>query len=207
MYSYFTGLLLGFSLIMALGPQNIFLMRQAIRGHHPWLSASLCFFCDTLLIISSIAGLSHLLSMHPGAESVLLIVGSLFLCYYGVASLKSSLRDKKNAHDKQRESKHSNIKRIKVILLALSFSLLNPQAIIDTLVMIGGSASQFKTQVMQYEFMVGAISSSFLWFFTLTFIATEFSSTLSKPKVWQYIEGASGVLMLGFSVKMLFALT
>ncbi|MDP1604955.1 MAG: LysE family transporter [Legionella sp.] len=195
MFVYFNGLLLGLSLIMALGPQNVFLIRQGARRKHALLSAVVCFCCDVILVSASVAGLHHALSLHPSLQIWMTWFGVLFLLYYGVVALKKGLSP---ATAKDVSGEPAN--RLQIILLALGFSLLNPHAIIDSLVIIGSGSSQFPQH--QYLFLMGVITSSFLWFASLTFTTQYFASTLTRATVWQRIELGSGFLMLFLCVKL-----
>lgn len=196
MHFFVMGLLLGLSLIMALGPQNLFLIQQSAKRQHHYLAATLCLGCDVILIIGSVMGLSHLVLAMPMLKSVLLVLGVGFLVFYGGLSIRSALQDKDS---KKQQREVDGI--FKIIILTLSFSLLNPQAIIDTLIMIGANANQL-THEQQMPFMFGVIGSSCLWFYSLSFTASSFSQVLLRDKVFRSIEFCSGLLMLGFAIHL-----
>lgn len=193
---YFEGLILGLSLIMALGPQNIFLIRQGTKRNHAVLSAIICFFCDVILICASIAGLQEVLTHHPSLQLWMSWLGALFLLYYGLCALKKGLSKSSEKTSVPREASN----RLQIILLALGFSLLNPHAIIDSLVIIGGGSTQFPEH--QTLFLMGVITSSLLWFISLTCTTHYFANTLARAAVWRRIELSSGFLMLFLSVKL-----
>ena len=193
---YLNGLLLGFSLIMALGPQNIFLIRQGAARHHPVLSALTCFICDIILIIGSVAGLHRMLESHDSLRAWMIGFGVIFLLYYGIRALKQALAHQRPATKNEKE----RASRSHIIMLALGFSLLNPHAIIDSLVLIGGGSMQFPGY--QHVFLLGVLTSSLLWFTLLTFTAYYFANVLTRTHVWRRVEFVSGVLMLLLSVKL-----
>lgn len=197
MFIYFNGLVLGLSLIMALGPQNVFLIRQGARRKHAALSALTCFVCDLILITASVAGLHHVLELHPVFQVWMTWFGVAFLLYYGGCALYKGL-SKNTSKDNSEKAEISN--RVQIILLALGFSLLNPHAIIDSLVIIGGGSTQFPDH--QYAFMMGVLTSSLLWFTSLTFTTHYFADVLSRAAVWRRIEVSSGLLMLFLSFKL-----
>jgi L-lysine exporter family protein LysE/ArgO len=197
MFVYFKGLFLGLSLIMALGPQNIFLIRQGALRRHAILTAITCFICDVILITSSVVGLQHIMELYPNLRGWITWVGVAFLAYYGTNTLKSSFT--KNNPDA--ESEHQLLNRVQIVLFALGFSLLNPHAIIDSLVIIGGGSMQFPEH--QKAFLLGVISSSFVWFSALTSLTYYFSHVLTREIVWKRIEFCSGLLMLYLSFKLL----
>ncbi|KTD20863.1 LysE family transporter [Legionella lansingensis] len=196
MMVYLNGLMLGLSLITALGPQNVFLIRQGALRRHAALSAAICFFCDVILITASIAGLHHVLELHPAFQVWITWFGVGFLFYYGAKALKHALSISTTRHTNVQDATN----RWQIIMLALGFSLLNPHAIIDSLVIIGGGSSQFPGH--QQAFLLGVLTSSLFWFFSLTFTTRYFSEVLSRATVWRRIEIASGILMVFLSAKL-----
>ncbi|HEL9696451.1 TPA: amino acid transporter [Legionella pneumophila] len=197
MLIYFNGLLLGLSLIMALGPQNVFLIRQGARKNHAALSAVICFFCDVILVCGSVAGLHQLLLAHPNLQIWMVWLGSAFLIYYAIKNLKSALSKNKQTVVET----HQPHTRMQVILFALGFSLLNPHAIIDTLVIVGSGSSQYPDHKL--AFLAGVISASMIWFSSLTMTTRYFSNLLTQNKVWQKIELLSGILMAYIAMKLI----
>lgn len=200
MLIYFNGLLLGLSLIIALGPQNIFLIRQATLRKHAILSALICFICDIILVGASVTGLHKVLNQHPALQIWITVLGVLFLLYYGAKAFKQSL----GKQNKQGIDAHKSSSRLQIIMLALGFSLLNPHAIIDSLVIIGSGSSQFPENPQ--AFLSGVISASFLWFTSLTFTTHYFSDVLARVSVWRRIEFTSGLLMVFLSFKLALSL-
>ena len=199
MLIYLNGLLLGLSLITALGPQNLFLIRQGAMRKHAVLSAITCFFCDAILIIASVVGLRQLLEAHVGFRVGMTWFGALFLLYYGISALRQAF-SKQSARVTQEQLRSS---RWQIIMLALGFSLLNPHAIIDSLVLIGGGSGQYPGH--EQAFLLGVLTSSLLWFSALTLTAHFFSHLLSRPNVWRRVEGCGGVLMVILSLKLAYS--
>lgn len=181
---------------MALGPQNIFLIRQGALREHALLSAITCFFCDVILVTGSVAGLHHVLEQHPGLRRWMTRFGAIFLLYYGSRALKQAFQ----GSDGNIKDRAQIRNRRQIIILALGFSLLNPHAIIDSLVLIGGGSSQFPDHPS--VFLFGVLTSSLIWFTSLTIIAYYFSHALVKKHVWKRIELFSGVLMIYLSGKL-----
>jgi L-lysine exporter family protein LysE/ArgO len=196
MLVYFNGLMLGLSLIAALGPQNVFLIRQGALRKHALLSALICFFCDIILVCASVAGLHQLLETHPSLQIWLTGFGVAFLLYYGIKAFKQAFKTKSTKAIREEQS----TSRLQIVMLALGFSLLNPHAIIDSLVIIGSGSSQFPDNPQ--AFLFGVISASFLWFTSLTFTTHYFAEVLSRVSVWRRIEFSSGLLMVYLSFKL-----
>ena len=196
MFVYFNGLILGLSLIIALGPQNVFLIKQGARKNHPYLSAVVCFFCDLILICASITGLHELLLLHPMLQVWMMLFGCVFLLYYAIKALRNAFY----ASERTAEHTLQPHNKMQIMLLALGFSLLNPHAIIDSLVIIGGGSSAYPDH--ELLFLMGVITSSFLWFSSLTFTAKHFADVLARTSVWKGIELTSGLLMTVIGVKL-----
>lgn len=197
MLVYLNGLLLGLSLIMALGPQNIFLIRQGALRKHVVLSAVTCFFCDVILVITSVAGLHHTLEVHPGLQTWVSGFGFVFLMFYGIRSIHQGLRTSEN----KAASIETPQSRKQILMLSLGFSLLNPHAIIDSLVLIGGGSTQYPEH--QQAFLSGVITSSFIWFTILSLTAYYFSESLTRESVWKRVELTSGLLMVYLGIKLI----
>ncbi len=196
---YLNGLLLGLSLITTLGPQNIFLIRQGALRQHAALSAIVCFVSDFILITASVVGLQDVLMAHPHFRVGLTWFGVAFLMYYGIYALKQAFS---KAPPKVLQAEHT-ITRRQIMVLALGFSLLNPHAIIDSLVLIGGGSAQFPGH--ESVFLMGVLSSSLLWFTLLTLTAHYFSAVIARPIVWRSVECCGGILMLCLSIKLMFS--
>lgn len=196
MFVYFNGLILGLSLIIALGPQNIFLIKQGVQKNHPLLSTIVCFISDFMLVCCSVTGLHNLLILRPVLQIWLMALGCCFLLFYAFRALNNafSTQTRITQHTIQSQNK------LQVILLSLGFSLLNPHAIIDSLIIIGGGSSEYPDH--QNIFLLGVGTSSLLWFSSLTFTATYFSDVLSRATVWKGIELLSGGLMTFIGVKL-----
>lgn len=196
MLIYLNGLLLGLSLIMALGPQNVFLIKQGARRNHATLSAIVCFFCDMILAAGSVAGLHQLLQRHPALQHWMIGLGVCFLFYYAYKTLRSAFSTQKE-NSFHLSTPHS---RWQIVLFALGFSLINPHAIIDTLVIIGSGSSQFPDHKM--AFLLGVITASLIWFSSLTMTTRYFATVLTKNRVWQSFELLSGLLMASIGIKL-----
>ncbi|MCA9333811.1 LysE family transporter, partial [Candidatus Saccharibacteria bacterium] len=181
------GLSLGFSLIIALGPQNVFLIRQAMIRRHTLIALGLCCLSDTILIVSSGTGLGVAGEALPLVKLVMTLFGLLFLLYYGASSLYSAYARITSLQAMWEEPEWRTNGPLVVALMALSFSLLNPQAIIDSFILIGGSAVQFHADTRAL-FLLGALLASYTWFCGLTFVASNCHSVLRNPKMWVALE-------------------
>ena len=196
MFIYLNGLILGLSLIMALGPQNIFLIKQGARRNHAILSTIVCFLCDLVLVCASVAGLHEVLLDHPTLQIWMIWLGAAFLFYYALKALRSAF-----TKNKQRKEENTHLlSKAQIILFSFGFSLLNPHAIIDSMVIIGSGSSQFPDH--ELIFLAGVITANMLWFSSLAFTTRYFSEIISKDSIWQLIELFSGILMIFIAVKL-----
>ena len=195
------GLMLGLSLIMAIGAQNIFVIKQGIKREYAFTVALLCLLADGVLILLSVTSLSQTVTHYPTLRSLLLIGAIIFLCYYGFMALRAGISANTSPELEQQDQNSKSLR--KIAFLALCFSLLNPHAIIDTLILMGGLASQFPSAQEQYQFAAGAIVASAIWFISLSTISTSMSGLLRRPRVWQGLELLSGLLMFSIAIKVL----
>ncbi|WP_151193034.1 LysE/ArgO family amino acid transporter [Cysteiniphilum sp. JM-1] len=206
--AFFTGLLLGLTLIMGIGAQNLFVIKQAITRQYAYSTALICFICDVILITISMfltATMTHYL---PFVRPILLIAAIIFLFYYGALSLKSAYQSHVSVNTllKNEQPSTQTLNIYKVIFLSCSFSLLNPQAILDIVVLLGGVASKYKLTYLQLEFMAGALSASFIWFFGLTALGLRLNLFFQSRHTWKYLELFSGLFMYVIAIKCIFLL-
>ena len=161
-YAYASGLTLGLSLIMGFGPQNLFVLQHGLFGRHRLATALTCTACDVLLIVAGAVGLSGWLRSYPSILSAAGIIGGLVLLRMAWATLKES--DIPLERDRQAASASA----YSVMVSALSVSLANPAAMLDTLVIIGSFVGT-QPPSARAAATLGAISASALWFGLLSF--------------------------------------
>ncbi len=198
---YMTGLILGFSLIMVIGTQNIYIIKQGILRQNSYYCALICGFCDALLIALGVLGTQQLTERLPLLNTGLLMLGIAFLLVYGGLSIKRAFVGK-TSMDNNTHIQVAPETRLKTILIALGFSLLNPHAFIDAFVILGGVANHLKPGA-RWQFALGAISASFVWFFALVTAAIYCSPFLQKKKTWQWMEFISGCVMLYIAARFI----
>ena len=158
------GFIIGLSLIIAIGPQNLFVIRQGLRKSFVFIVCLICSLSDTILIIIGIAFSSYLSSISPLLIYILKIIGSIWLITYGILKIKNSF--------KLREIKIKDKNEIiqNVILTTLALTFLNPHVYLDTVILVGTIALNFQYKL---SFGIGVVTSSFVFFFcTYNFNAT-----------------------------------
>lgn len=201
--SFKLGLMLGLSIIISIGAQNLFIIQQAIRNEYTYCSALICFVCDLILIVLGAAGISAVFIEVPALKTTILILGILFLSWHGCQALQRGLRGNTVNDDITRlKSATERTTLSKVILLGLSFSLLNPAAILDTIVIIGGSANHY-THTEKYLFIAGTITASFVWFFSLASASRYLAKNTVTPTIWRTLDFISSAIMLSLAIAFL----
>ena len=184
MIPFLEGIALGASLIIAIGPQNAFVIQQGILRQHVFLAAFVCTFVDVVLIIVGAAGFGTLIAIIPSLKTYFLWGGILFLMGYGTLSLISSFKHPSGGDSLgKNESEYSTKNRKSIIITAVGFSLLNPHVYLDTVILLGGLAAQYEIPERNY-FAFGAIMASVVWFYGIgygaTLVAPWFESSKGK---------------------------
>ena len=184
MIPFLEGIALGASLIIAIGPQNAFVIQQGILRQHVFLAAFVCTLVDVVLIIVGAAGFGTLIAIIPSLKTYFLWGGILFLMGYGTLSLISSFKypgdeDSLGKNESGYPTKNSK----SIIITAAGFSLLNPHVYLDTVILLGGLAAQYEIPERNY-FAFGAIMASVVWFYGIgygaTLVAPWFESSRGK---------------------------
>ncbi|MDF1603273.1 LysE/ArgO family amino acid transporter [Nocardioides sp. YIM 152315] len=196
--SLFAGLVTGLSLIVAIGAQNAFVLRQGLAREHVGPVVAICTLSDVVLITAGVAGIGTIVERAPWAIDLIRWLGVAFLTWYGVSSL---LRARGS------ESLHANgnggagTSRRGAALRALALTWLNPHVYLDTVLLLGSIANH-EGSVGRWWFAVGACAGSTLWFCGLGFGARRASGLLSRPRAWQVLDVLIGVTMLAIAVSL-----
>lgn len=188
------GLLLMSSVIVAIGPQNAFLLRQAVRREQAWLVASIFLFGDVSMILLGGFGIGHLLEGWPWVKLSLTALGSVYVFYFGACVFRQMF------HPKALTTAASMQKR-GIVAGALAVTFLNPHAIFDTVILVGTLALQFEGGD-KIAFMLGAMAASTLWFYGLAWIGQKLAPFLSRADVWRVIDGFIVLVMLALSLML-----
>lgn len=187
---YAQGFALSAGLIVAIGAQNVFVLTQGARGHRPWLVAGVCTACDGLLIAAGVGGVGALAASSPGASGLLALAGAAFLLVYGLRAFKSAWSGESLglAEDAAQPP-------IRAILAgALAVSLLNPHALLDTVVLIGGLSSRLDAAGRLF-FGLGAVTASACWFYSLSLGGRLLAPVLRRPGAWRVLDVLVGLTM------------
>ncbi len=197
MLALITGFFTGLSLIIAIGAQNAFVIRQGLSKQHVLLVVGICAAGDALLITLGIGGLGKLIQRHQMILDLIKWFGVAYLTWFGVRSLASVL--KKQTLVASGEIKTS---RKQIIGKTLGFTFLNPHVYLDTVIFLGVIGTQFKAS--KWDFAVGAICASILWFTSIGFGAQAASKFMSRPIFWKILDGIIAVIMFALALLLIF---
>lgn len=196
------GFLTGIGLIMVIGTQNAFILRQGIMRNHVFLIATVSSLGDIFLITIGINGLGTFVQTSHMLQLFMVIAGSIFLFTYGGFAFKAAWE--KQVLDVDLSAPPVVDRALKVILMALGFSILNPHAWLDAGIILGSIGGQLDSAAQRHCFTIGAIMASFVWFYTLAFAAWKLAPYLSKPRVWQTINIIVGLMMWGIAANLIY---
>ena len=192
------GLGFGTSLIVAIGSQNAFVLRQGLRREHVLWVALISSLGDVLLISLGTLGLGTVFSSNPVLIRFATWGGALFLLWYGFRSFRSAF--KVQTLEPEGEHRPSNLKA--VMLATLAFSLLNPHVYLDTVVLMGSVAAKESLEGRAL-FALGASIASILWFFGLAYGSTRLTPLFRTPRAWQILDALVGVMMWMIALSIL----
>lgn len=185
------GFTLGLAMIIPIGAQNAFVLSRGIQRNHHLLTATLCSFCDLLLIAIGVFGGANLLAANPIGLALLTWGGVLFLGWFGLRSLRSAWRGQQEAL--ARSPRLMGAKG--VMAMTLGVTLLNPHVYLDTLMLLGSLGSQVVPS-LRPAFAAGAMLASLLWFYSLALGAAALAPWLARGRVQQGIDTLVGIIML-----------
>lgn len=191
------GFTTGLSLIVAIGAQNAFVLRQGIRKEHVFLTALVCALSDAILISAGAGGMGALVEKAPWILAIARIGGFIFLVSYAVFAFRRAL---KPGTLKASESAVPTT-AFSVVGTTLALTWLNPHVYIDTVLLLGSMATSQAQGAT--AFAAGAIIASFVWFFLLAYAARFLAPLFAKPRAWKVLDLFIGVLMLAFAVLLI----
>lgn len=192
-----SGFLLGASLIIAIGAQNAFILRQGLLREHVFILSLICALSDALLITAGVAGLGTLIAQSPKLISFVTVGGAAFLFWYAaVAFLRAFHPEVLTAAN----SGNGNLKVAIGTVLALTF--LNPHVYLDTVVLLGGLSARFEGKD-RAAYGAGAALASFAWFFGLGYGARLLQPIFARPAAWRVLDILIGLVMAGIALSLL----
>lgn len=195
--SFVAGFSLGLSLILAIGAQNAFVLKQGLKQNHVFLVCSICALSDAILISLGVSGFGAMVKQYLMIETVARYAGATFLVIYAILSFKSALSEN-HALKASNTAPHSVGK---ITAMCLAFTWLNPHVYLDTVVLLGSISTQYGEN--QHIFGGGAVLASFVFFFSLGYGARLLKPIFENPKAWKIFESLIGFLLLWIAAMLI----
>ncbi|KQQ33678.1 amino acid transporter [Duganella sp. Leaf126] len=191
------GMGLGGGLIVAIGSQNAYLLRQALKREYVYTCIAICIACDVMLIGAGVAGMGEIINRLPVLLFWIKVTGAAFLFWYGVRAAKAAWQSTSFTLDK----KDTAANKSQVIAAMLAFSLLNPHVYLDTVVLLGSVGGQQPGHGPWY-FAAGAMLASVIWFIGLGLGAQYLIPVFKRPVAWRILDGLIAMLMWLLAVSL-----
>ena len=192
---FIQGFIIGSSLIIAIGPQNLFVINQGLKKNFVFIVVLICSLSDSLLIVCGIYLSNNILSLNTSLITIMKLIGGIWLILYGISKIKNSRQHEINSNQFN-ESSFS-----KVIVTTLAITYANPHVYLDTVILLGSISINFDNKLY---FGLGAIFASFIFFFSLGYFSNFLSRYIKSPKVWFYVDNTMGLLMLFYGLFFIF---
>jgi len=189
--SFIQGFLMGAGLIIAIGAQNAFVLKQGIKGEHRSAVALICALSDAVLITAGISGMGYLFTRHPLITKYAAFGGAMYLAWFSFRSFRSALKGESMEIN---GNGGSSMKLKTAVITTLALTYLNPHVYLDTVVMLGGYGASRPAGVRPF-FGLGAASASFIWFFSLAFSGKILAPLFRKKISWRILDTAIGLVM------------
>lgn len=194
---FFTGMTMGLGLIVAIGAQNAFVLRQGLKGEHVFWICLTCVVSDAVLILLGVTSFDRIASGLPWLDPVLRYGGAAFLIAYGVRSLRAALGSTAVLTAATRDQGSLRA----ALLTCLALTWLNPHVYLDTVLLLGTISTRFGDQ--KPAFAAGAIAGSALFFFALGYGARWLRPVFAEPRAWRLLEGAIALVMWSIALKLI----
>ncbi|WP_102108805.1 LysE/ArgO family amino acid transporter [Oceaniglobus roseus] len=192
--SFAAGFGLGLSLILAIGAQNAFVLRQGLRRAHVFAVCLTCALSDAVLIAAGVAGFGALVKAAPWIEPVMRWGGAAFLLVYGALAFRAAWRGGGALEAEAR----SGGTLAAVLATCLALTWLNPHVYLDTVVLLGAVSAQWEG----LRFGLGAVTASFVFFFALGYGARLLAPLFARPLAWRVLDGVVGCVMWAIAASL-----
>lgn len=197
MPSFISGFSLGLSLILAIGAQNAFVLKQGLKKQHVFLVCFICACSDAILIALGVSGFGLIVKQFPAIELFARYGGAVFLSIYALKSFISSFSKTHSLSPSDEGSSSA----LNTAFICLAFTWLNPHVYLDTVFLLGAISTKYDTSKL--EFASGAMTASFIFFYSLGYGAKLLRPLFSKPTSWKILEFLIGIIMLSIAASLL----
>lgn len=193
---FLTGFFLSAALIMAIGAQNLFVLRQGLRREHVGPVVLFCGSADALLIAAGVGGVGAFLAALPQLADGLAVGGAAFLAWYGIKALQRLA-----APDAMVVGGGQGLTLGRALAATAGFTFLNPHVYLDTVLLMGAAGSA-QPAALRPLFVAGAVTASFTWFAALGYGARLLEPLFAKPASWRVLDAIVGVTMLSLAASL-----
>jgi len=198
MLAFLPGFFASLGLIVAIGAQNAFVIRQGLKRQHVLAVVAICALADAALIALGIAGLGAIIQGVPWLLESVRWFGVAYLTWFGIKSVRSAFQ---NQTMDTSGNEAGSLK--KAVLAVLGFTFLNPHVYLDTVILLGSISNQFAED--RWIFGFGAMTASVVWFSTIGFGARAASRFMSKPIFWRVLDSLIAIVMFAIALYLVFA--
>lgn len=188
--AFVQGLSLSLGLIVAIGAQNAFVLRQGLRREHVGSVVAFCALADAVLITAGVMGMAQALGERPGVARALALAGAVFLAVYGWQALRRA----RQPHQLRAANGGAGLSLAGALTQAAAFTLLNPHVYLDTVLLVGSIGAQ-QPAALRPWFVTGACVASLTWFSLLGFGARWLAPWFARPRAWRVLDGLIGLTM------------
>ena len=195
MMSYAAGLGTGLSLIVAIGAQNAFVLKQGLMRRHVFWVCLFCALSDAALILLGVTGMTHVVALAPWLAGAMRWAGVAFLVWYGARSFRAAWH---GGHALRPQGDGATLGRTLAMIAALTW--LNPHVWLDTVVLLGAVSAGWPDPL---AFGLGAMAGSFLFFFALGYGARLLAPVFARPRAWQVLELGIGIVMWSIALTLI----
>jgi L-lysine exporter family protein LysE/ArgO len=186
-----TGFWTSLSLILAIGAQNAFILRQGLRRQHVFILCLICALSDAILITAGVLGFGALVELWPLFPTIMRYAGAAFLIVYGLMRLYSAYKGGETL-----EAEGQNQALWPAIVTCLVFTWANPHVYLDTLGLLGAISTQYPWGQGKLAFGIGAVLASFVFFFSLGYGARLLTPIMASERAWKLLDLLIGIVML-----------
>ena len=197
LHSYLQGFAIGLSLIVAIGAQNAFVLKQGLKKQAVFWVCFVCALSDSILVVLGITGFATVIQLYPELVGFAKWAGAVFLLWYGLQHAIQAFKSNQSLH----AGSQNEIQLSKIIMVCLALTWLNPHVYLDTVVLIGSISTQFE-QTKLY-FTLGVITASWFFFFSLGYGARVLIPVFANPKAWKVLDVVIALIMWSIAISLM----
>lgn len=197
LHTYLQGFAIGLSLIVAIGAQNAFVLKQGLKKQAVFWVCFVCALSDSILVVLGITGFATVIQLYPELVGFAKWAGAVFLLWYGLQHAIQAFKSNQSLH----AGSQNEIQLSKIIIVCLALTWLNPHVYLDTVVLIGSISTQFE-QTKLY-FALGVITASWFFFFSLGYGARVLIPIFENPQAWKVLDVVIALIMWSIAISLM----